>query len=378
MKTIGRLLALVALASVVAVLAGCSGAGQSAAQVSGAATKQVVSDHLSAEVLVTGWFPILYEKIHYGPSALAARRAVAVRLQGKVQPADAGDQVYDGTTSDGWYIYHYVVHPDQSGSGWMKGTDISPHPGETMKEEWTALVTTGPYMWEHLWETLWEGQKLEFYWSIDTASAVSAQWWGGPGIPGLPGPPDGPGGPGASPYGNATLATAAETMQFSLARTTQLDELKMVLPDGSSCQVDVPLKPVFGAGNWPIFTKPATGHFTDSAGSVQQFTISGATDTPTVDGHWTQWQMTGPGGTSGLFALGQTTTGTYKGEYTGDGQIMSGGKLAGVLTWAAGGAGTFTPVAAVTGGVTPSWAATAFEMDRWISKMVFLGPAPMY
>lgn len=191
-------------------------------------------------------------------------------------------------------------------------------------------------------ETLWDGTRLEYNLSVDYAPEDMPQTWAG----------------------SATLADG-RGMGFVLNRSVDgEDHLVLALPDGSRLEVGVPLTTVLGAAYWPRFADGASGAFRGASGAELNFTLSGGGQ------RWDRWEFTCSDGTEGAFTLGA--------DFGGSGQLTSGETIVGALGWLPTGSGTLDLVAAASAEVVPSAAARDFQIDRWVSTIAAMGPAPMY
>ena len=108
----------------------------------------------------------------------------------------------------------------------------------------------------------------------------------------------------------------------------------------------------------------AEGRFTSAAGEQQTFLVAGQHQV------WDRWDFTTPEGTSGSFTLG--------GDFRGGGLITRGDRTVGALNWPATGDGYLSLLDTGTSAISPSSAARDFQIDRWVSSIAALGPAPFY
>ncbi|NSW56488.1 MAG: hypothetical protein HPY44_10765 [Armatimonadetes bacterium] len=315
------------------VLGGCSGSGQPVQEVTGQSYKSLATDHLSAVVTVRSWFNIMHQKLGVGAA------------QGGCTPTYFEEQLPDGsthawgTTSD-CIQYDYVLRPDESGSGTHTRPD-----GSQTQLQWTTPVWEGDKVTYHTTETLWTGGTLDYDFSIDFSVPTSLQSWDG----------------------YAQLPNT-QRMQFRVVRTQEVDDkLWVTLPDGAMLYVTVPTAPADGTSYWPVFSSGATGTYTGPSGRTLDFTILG----DDASERWQKWVFQGSDGSSGSFNLGA--------DLLGSGTLTDGTQVIGALNWQAGAmTGILDLLAADTTEVTPSAAARDFQIDRWITNMAAMGPAPMY
>jgi len=318
------LMLLVLLGAVTLTLAGCSGVGQTAAQVRGDPVRTAAADHVTAVLLVKSWFAILQPEPAGGGCSLEVfwepGPGSSTRLTGRLS---------DCTT------YEYLIQIDGSGTGTQTRLD-----GKTSSLTWTAPVWNDVVASQHIKQTLWDAEELEFDWSMDYGSAGSPQTWDGQAIL-----PDG------------------RAMTFLLDRVQDsADELRLVLSDGSQLYARVPL--TGGVLQLPAYEQGATGSYTSAGGAVQEFSISGAS------GRWDGWTFTTAAGIEGSFLLGL--------GFIGNGQLNSADALLGALSWQTAEGGTLALLGASASDVVPSAAALDFQVDRWVTTIAAMGPSPTY
>lgn len=350
-----RILVALAAGLLAACLSGCSGSGVPADRAR-AASVQTVSEHNLSSLLTTkGWFAILHQRVVYTDAARVAMPAALQRAKGPARniatqqggpieyheepiPGEPGGYHYWGTQSDGT-TYDYLWHADGTGSG----TNTRPD-GRTMHTEWDAATWSddGMELWVTMRETTWDGAHLDYVSHVSFRSDNTPQDW----------------------IGTARLADG-RTMAFQFYRTFMgEDHLILAFPDGSKLDLRVPLTAVEGAAYWPIFSQGATGTFTGADGVVLQIKMTGAGE------RWDHLEFTAPDGTTGAFTLAE--------DFSGTGTISRNGQTTATLHWSNSFDGVLDLLSASTTPITPSAAARNFQIDRWISTIAAMGPAPMY
>ena len=326
---ITALMLVLAVLAVGIALLGCSGAGTTAAQVSGARVQTLATDNLSAVVLMGSWLKILY------PATPSPGKCTVTT---DVYPLGGGAFHITGTESDCGVI-DYTEQADGSGSGrttWPGGLSST--------KSWSAPVVAGAKQTWQIDQTTPEGAYLNY------ASVLDA---------GLPGAP-------LLLQGTVTLPDG-KTMGFAWERANDREDLLTLnLPDGSSLEMTVPLARLARQPNQPVYSSGGEGTFKDAAGVTLKLHFNGSAD------HWKHWGFTATGGMAGSFSLAQGVSGG------GAGLVTQGGKLAGTLSWLANGKGTLSLLGATVAQLTPSAAAFDFETDRWIHNLGLLGPGPEY
>lgn len=315
------------------LIGGCSGAGVPADRVRQAGVQSTAEDHVTAVLLVKGWFSILHEK---GSEPTNGGPPPGPAFQMEFLPD--GSMHFWGTFSDGSADCDYLQRPDQSGTGTQTRPD-----GKTMTITWDVPIITGTTQTQHMEQTFWDGTRFDYTQHVDFSVVGSAQVWDG-----------------------AAVLADGRAMQFVLNRTWNVaDHLELAPPDGSHLQVRVPLTSgVEGSMYWPVFSAGAEGSFTAPSGAQQEFKLTGQGQ------RWDRWEFTASEGTAGAFTLGE--------DFDGSGQLKKGGKTIGALRWLPTAFGTLDLLAAASAEVTPSAAAQDFQIDRWVSSIAGMGPMPMY
>lgn len=321
-------LALCAAVVAVALTASCSGPGVAVATIQQVGLQALAADHVSAVLLLRGWLKIMYWRNIPG-AGQCAQELHSGRLPG-------GGRHSWGTMSD-CTTFDYNIAADGSGQGTMTFPD-----GGVEQVTWTAPVWVGQVHSVDIVKSLPDGTTLDFTNSADYSQPLVA----------------------TSFVGAATLPDG-RAMDFELYRRP-LDEdlLRLVLPDGSALQVNVPLTSVEYALHWPVFNPGGAGSFTAAGGERLDFGISGAGD------GWERWVFTTADGVTGEFNL---TDGL-----AGNGSLTRNGAVVGALRWFEDGFGMLDLVDAGSAEITPSAAARDFQIDRWVANLAAMGPAPMY
>jgi len=312
---------------VILVVGGCSGPGQTPGELTGATTQSVAAEHVSAVLLAKSWLAILYPPPGGGGSCEPVQN---------YEFLPDGSMRITGTNSD-CTQFDYLQKPDMSGEG-----TITTPGGKTSTTEWTAPTYTAGGMSHHIRKVMADGPVLDLDYSMDWSRAGTPQ----------------------TRKGTATL-TDGRTMQFTHVRAQDVeDKLAVTLPDGSQLELTIPLTSATGAIYWPVFSQGAPGVFTAPSGRQFDFTIAGADDM------WKTWTFASSDGREGTFSLGE--------GLIGSGRLREHGDIIGALSWVSQGVGTLDLVDAGSAQVIPSAAARDFQLDRWISSIAALGPAPMY
>jgi hypothetical protein len=238
-----------------------------------------------------------------------------------------------GTTSD-CLSWEAVQWPDGSGEQTYR------QGGRESHMTWTAPRMDGAWQVYDIDQTVWDDARLVYENGYNLQTPTSAQY----------------------EKGSAILADGRE-MDFAHNRNDDRDELALALPDGSALNVEVPL--TAAVRYWPDFLKGAEGTFRGRSGIEQQFRLTGSGTE-----RWERWELDGPGGTEGQFALNE--------DFSGSGELRQGGDLIATLRWSAAGDGVLQPVGAGAVYATASAAARDFQIDRWIGNIAALGPMPAY
>ena len=320
------------VAPIVAVVAlgvmltgGCSGPGVDVAQVQSADLQDLAANNVSAVVLVRSWVSVLYAE---------ANKEGGCDQVFEFELLPDGSIHMWGTNSD-CSTYDYI----QDGSGAGSGTITYPD-GVVRELSWSAPRMDGGYTTQDIRQTFRDGTVLDYTFGGVFNSGIGTR------------------------EGTAVLPDG-RSMDYSHTRDLAgTDDLRLGLPDGSSLQMHVPFGGSFQNGYFADFDQGATGAFTAADGSRLDFDVSGTGDRGET------WRMTGPGGTEGTFALGE--------DFEGTGRLERDGQVACALRWQPDGDGILDMVDAGSAEVTPSAAARDFQVDRWISTIAAMGPAPMY
>lgn len=317
---------LTVMALSVALLAGCSGAGAPAHDITGSGLRTLAQDHLSAVMQFRSWAAVLYVKTS------------GTTPPPTVTPVPGGTR-YTTTNSDGSEA-DFTVWNDGSSTG----TVTFPN-GLSFTSEWEAPVNTPGLETIHGVNTYPNGARL-----VMTSRRGSS----------------------LQPYtqirsGEATTADG-RTATFELKRRGAAgpDEMSVSLPAGAGdLSFVMPLQPEFGAPSWPNFTTGVSGDFAAGARSLD-FTATGDQDTDV----WQHWVMHAPDGHEADFTLGE--------GLSGQGPIVQNGTTVALLNWTADLVGTLDLLGAGLEEVNPSAAARDFQIERWTGNAAALGPMPIY
>lgn len=343
-RTIGTLTASAVLVASVA-LYGCSGPGVPAETVRGTGVRDIAGDHLTAMTILKGWLTILHTETPDPP----ANGAVP---EWDMEFLPDGSMRMWGTFSDGG-TFEYAMQPDESGAGRHTTPD-----GRTQYSTWTPPEWEGLVARRRMHETFWDGMVLEYELTMDFDCPTSFQTYDGTATL-----PDG-----------RTMQFLHERLQPEIDWAAQsasaggvaegYDHLRLALPDGSRLEVRIPLVSLGQATYWPVFSRGAEGMFMSASGGRQQFTLTGEAAS------WDNWTFTAPDGTQGAFVLGA--------DFRGSGLMTRGDRTLGALRWSVSADGDLDLLDAGTSAITPSAAARDFQIDRWVSSIAALGPAPLY
>ena len=306
--------------------AGCSGPGVDVARVQSADLQDLAANNVSAVVLVRSWLNVLYAEEH--------KQGGCERISESEWLPDGNIHMW-GTNSD-CSTYDYVWSP----WGWGSGAITYPD-GVTCELSWSAPHVDGDLVTQDIHQTFHDGTQMDY-----TSGGVF-------------------GSHANTREGTAVLADD-RSMGFCHTRNRAGadDLLQLDLPDGSSLRMHVPFGGRFQDGYRPHFDQGAAGSFTGASGSRLDFDVSGTGDRSET------WRMRGPDGSEGTFALSE--------DFEGTGRLERDGRVAAALRWQADGDGILDMVGAGSAEVTPSAAARDFQVDRWVSTITAMGPAPMY
>lgn len=335
MKLTLHALGVVAIGVMVLGCGGCSGVGTPAEQVRGAGIQATATDHLAAVLLVKSWFSVLYPEVG-GVAPTAVKATECAPEINSVEMPD-GSTHYWGTNSD-CSTFDYLTQPDGSGSGTQTAAG-----GGTTTLSWSAPVFEGMLLTQTITQLAPDGTRLHYSLTQDFGLLEAPATWDG-----------------------AITLTDGRTMQFVLDCAQGIsDHLRLSPGDGSHLEVEVPMELIPEVGHdAPRYAAGARGAFTSTVGRTLEFTITGS------GSRWDRWAFTASDGSTGAFALGPSMAGS--------GELRKEGSIIGALQWPATAVGTLYILAAGSEEVTPSAAARAFQIDRWISTIAALGPAPMY
>lgn len=328
MYRIAQVFALCSVLAMVLLTGGCSGPGVAVNAIQQADLRALAADHVSAVLLLKGWLRIMYVKNAPGGGE-CEQQINRQRLPGGVVHLW-------GTMSD-CTQFDYTVQADGSGVGLLVWPD-----GGVEELTWTPPVWNGLVHTVDIDRVLPDGTRLDFSNTADFGQA------------GTP----------SSMVGEVTLADG-RSMDFALHRLTMGDDrLRLQMPDGSVLDATIPTTAVEYAVHWPIFSPGGSGWFSGAAGDRLDFTFSGESE------GWDRWVATAADGTRGEFELGE--------GLAGNGNLTRNGQVLGALRWFVDGLGTLDLLDAGSAEVAPSAAARDFQIDRWVSNIAAMGPAPMY
>jgi hypothetical protein len=307
-------------------LAGCSGAGAPASQVSGAPVQSLATDQLSAVTLVSSWSRLLYAQM-----TTPTVNNTKFFLNGANRNW--------GTESDGGVFDFY-----EQKSGQQSGSITWPD-GMSVHFYWSAPVITAA-AYTYVGHTKFsDGTRFDFSLISNTNAPYPQNW-----------------------EGSAHLANG-QTARFTLNRiepdsgAPSFDTLGVRLPDGSALHLTVPTQTTASSLFWPTYTSGADGSLV--AGSEHlNFHLSGNAT------QWDKWQFSTTAGAHGSFALNS--------DFSGAGTLRQGAGLSGSLQWNANALGSLSLLGAAATAVSPSAAAQAFDIDRWLTNAALLGPSPEY
>ncbi|MBM3500715.1 MAG: hypothetical protein FJX74_18815, partial [Armatimonadetes bacterium] len=293
MRRIAQLaIGLTVSATVIGLLAGCSGTGASTEPGDLTVLQAMTEAHLTSLLMLKSWFAIL----HTAPDdAAGAGENASCRPATEYPPPQPGDPpgatrvrhtLADCTVIDALWLSdgsggHTIVDPQQ----------------RTSTLEWGALRASGGWMVQPLKLSLWNGAVME---------------WEDGGLPGSVGNQQ-------RRIGNATLDDGRE-MDFRLQRSDSLDRLRLLPYDGSDLLVHVPLKFGLRTGYRPRFSDPATGGFESGGGAAYRFSMAGS-----PEHGWDTWKFSGDEGLVGSFTL--------EGDFSGAGRVTQGGRVVAALQW---------------------------------------------
>ena len=308
-------------------LAGCSGAGAPASQVSGAGVQSLATDQLSAVALVRDWSRLLYTQQESPPV-----------FHWKIFP-DNSSHIW-GTESDGG-VFTFFQQVGGQGSGSLQWPS-----GESCHYYWSAPVFTASTDTQVSHINFGDGARFDFSMVLAFTAAGYPQTW----------------------EGSAQLADG-RTARFNLTRLQPgpgvpgQDLLVIRLPDGSVLRLKIPTQSTQSSSFWPIYASGADGSFTTGSHRLT-FHLSGS------GSQWDNWRFTTSAGARGSFSLNA--------DFSGAGTISQGSALSGSLQWTPDTSGSLSLLGSATAAVSPSAVARAFEINRWISHVAQLGPCPEY
>jgi hypothetical protein len=325
-------LLLTGFALTAALLAGCSGAGAPASQITGASVQALATDQLSAVVLARSWDRFLYARPGTG-------------TQTENDRFTATTWYLNGDLSDGGHYRYAVSLTDYSGTG-----RITWHDGMFTTLTWGVSVPSGPTNSIHttqVQQTFEGGQSLNYADVTDFSNpAQTKETW----------------------QGTGTLKDGS-SMNFVVTRLLPApngqDQIVVTLPTGDKFQLQVSTELHTGGSGvaFPVYSAGAQGSVQSGAANLA-FSLSGHA------GAWDRWAFTAGSGWTGAFTLGS--------DYSGGGNLSQGGALEGAMHWDATGKGTLTQLGTAASGVTPSAAALAFEINTWLHNAAAMGPMPLY
>lgn len=311
-----------------ALLGGCSGAGTPAANVEDANLRSIVTDNLSAIVLITSWSQMLYKKASGTPSPQTRTELPDGSLRCSWRNSD---------DSEGEWIF---LVPFEVGAvrGTITWPDLSYIRRETAGPVWSENPRRSASHWI---EEFSNGSSIDYTNNVEFRTHLREALIG-------------------------TAQTEQATMHFRIDRVQEeQDRLTFDLPDGSHLTLTIPTILGTAVYSRPRFRLPATGQFTGSDGNVLNMTFKGTT----ADA-WDSLEIAAADGTTGMFTLTN--------DVAGSGQLRQGGEAVGALTWDADGAGILDLIGVGHQSVNPSAAARDFQITNWINHVALLGPAPRY
>jgi len=319
------LLGAIAAAAVMVALSGCSGAGSTAATVSGASVKALATEDVTAARTLKCWLTVMYRGQRGGTG-----------IRASIRPKQTTDS---GTNSDGSTYTYYWDDNDLSGHAEYTWPDGS----------WRHLV------WG-LWLTEPNGMdtRIDFTetWSDGTTMSYTCYTL-----------------TVGNDYSEHTAGTAqvpgGGTVQFAMARRLGGDSLNVAFSDGTTMTLTTHTRVISTVTIYALdFAAGATGTIT-GPGGTQDFTLEGV-NTDASSGYWTRMNVTSADGSKAQFELGV--------GFTGSGQIALAGELLGSLNWDTGSNGTLRQVGTDAVAVAPTEVARRFAMDRFIYSTSAMSP----
>lgn len=315
----GAVLAVVTLLPIVSLVAGCSGAGVSAVDLSGAEIQTLGTDQMTILVLVRGWLKVMYPEPTSGTP------------QVEFEWLDDGYRMY-GVDSLG-HPFDYFGAWDGSGHGTWQTAD-----GQPVSGYWDAPTGDTVHVQHMHYE--YSDMTLEFTNTVDFGNMV----------------------------GNFAPGTweGTQTMQDGRvlafrwhSNAADAETLSLDLPAaGLRLEITVPVAFVKDYGFRPLPASQVLGT-AQAPGGAMTFRLSG------TNGVWEKLRVT-RGQTTGAFTL--------SGDMAGAGRFEEDGHVTAVMNWPDSLVARLDLTSLATVEVTPVAAARDLAIDRWITSLAGLSP----